>query len=42
MRKTITPYNLSFHSVLPYYIEVSEMGGLSNTVGRREEFGGET
>jgi hypothetical protein len=42
MRKTITPYTLSSNSVLSYFIEVSEMSGLSSTVGRREGFGGET
>lgn len=42
MRKTITPYTLSSISVLSYYIEVSEMGEISRTEGKREGFGGET
>jgi hypothetical protein len=42
MRKIITPYTLSSISLLSYYTEVSEMGGLSSTVGRIEGFGGET
>jgi len=35
-------YTLSSISVLSDYKEVSEMGGLYSTVGRREGFGGET